>query len=376
MPRRPLITACVLAAVAFALYSHQLTSSSLTADERVFAGQAHDALSSHPLLFHVADDRWLQSVAVYAAAIGRALGGGDYSGRFASALVGAFDVALLFGAVQIVTPYRTALAAAVILMATPAHFWFARLGTDAIFPVPFILAWLMAALRFVHFDSRRALLVCGLALGAGVYTHPTAPLVMGALAGATILAAIVGRRSIVAAVVNVAGAFALMLAPLGAWFWMHPVTYADTYGRWAIFAAHIRFPLDGLRAQLNWNTLSNRTTIFWGLLDPSFLFFPLTAKTIAPLLLLTAVLAPLGIARVAGTVVPAERAIALAVAIIPPLVACTFGQPQDLSLLVAMSASAALLSAYGLSALAHVRAWWTWIAVVAILASAYQLIAM
>jgi len=372
MPLRPFITACVLAGVALASYTFHLTSTPLSAAETVFAQQAQHALASHPLMFHVADDRWLQPVAVYASALVRAVGGGDYSGRIASAVAGALDVALLFGVMRLVASYRVAVVAALVLLGTPAHFWFARVGTDAIFPVPFVLGWLIAALRFVHFDSRRALVAGGLVLGAGVYTHPTSPLVMGWLLAALVLAAIVGRRSI-ATLVIATGAFVVMLAPLAAWFWLHPANYADTYGRWAVFAAHARFPLDGLRAQVNWNTLSNRTSIFWGLLDPSFLLFPATSKAIAPFLLVSAITVPLGVARALSAPLSAERVVVIAAAVVPPLMACTFGQPQDLGLVVAMSAAAAVLTGYGLSSLPQRRRWWAWLVGAAALASLYQL---
>jgi len=373
MPLRPFITACVLAGVALASYTFHLTSTPLSASEAVFTQQAQHAFPPHSLMFHVADDRWLQPVAVYAASVVRAAGGGDYSGRIASAIAGALDVALLFGAIQLVASYRVAVAGALVLLATPAHFWFARLGTDAIFPVPFVLGWLIAALRFVHFDSRKALVVGGLVLGAGVYTHPTSPLVMGWLLAALVLAAMVGRRSIASTTVFAVGAFVLMLAPLAAWFWLHPANYADTFGRWAVFAAHARFPLDGLRAQVNWNTLSNRTSIFWGLLDPSFLLFPASAASIAPFLLVSAIAVPLGIGRALSAPLAAERVVVIAAAIVPPLIACTFGQPQDLGLVVAMSAAAAVLTGYGLSSLPQRRRWWTWLAGAAALASLYQL---
>ena len=338
----------------------------------MFAKQAQGALRAHPLLFHVDGDRWLQPVAVYAAAAVRAVGGGDFSGRIASAIAGALDIALLFAAMQSVTSYRIALGAAILLLATPAHFWFARLGTDAIFPVPFVLGWLTAALRFVHFDSRKALLTGGLLLGAGVYSHPTAPLLMAWLLAALLLATIAGRRSLVSTTAISIGAFALMLAPLATWFWLHPERYGDTYGRWAVFAAHLRFPVDGLRAQVNWNTLSNRTNIFWGLLDPSFNFFPLTNTTIAPFLVLSALTVPLGLVRAATADLTAERIIVIAMAVVPPVVACTFGQPQDLSLVVTLSAAAAVLTAYGLASVTHRPSWWTWLACALAAASIYQ----
>jgi hypothetical protein len=80
---------------------------------------------------------------------------------------------------------------------------------------------------------------------------------------------------------------------MAAWYLAHPDAYRDTMGRWAIHAAHIRFPLDGVRAQLNWNTVSNRSSLFWMTLDPSLLFFADHSGR-PPFLLISAFLVPLG----------------------------------------------------------------------------------
>ena len=68
------------------------------------------------------------------------------------------------------------IAAALILMLTPAHWSLAQRGTDAIFPVPLILLWLWNTLLFFERDSIRSLAVAAAALGLSVYSHPAAPL--------------------------------------------------------------------------------------------------------------------------------------------------------------------------------------------------------
>ena len=54
-----------------------------------------------------------------------------------------------------------------------------------------------------------------------------------------------------------------------------------------MFAAHLRIPLDGVRAFVNPGTLGNRASLYWGFWDPSWLFF-ITANWPAPLLLIFA----------------------------------------------------------------------------------------
>ena len=95
--------------------------------------------------------------AVYANAAVRAVGGDDMSGRIASVVVGALNVALVFLIAQLDDRARrgSGISPPLILMLTPAHWSFAQLGTDAIFPVPLVLLWLWNLLRFFKCDSMR-----------------------------------------------------------------------------------------------------------------------------------------------------------------------------------------------------------------------------
>ena len=70
---------------------------------------------------------------------------------------------------------------------------------------------------------------------------------------------VAGRRKL-STLMIAAGTFVAMLVPLAVWFYLHPQTYLDTYGRWAIFAAHLRNPIDGFLAFVNRNTLGTRAS--------------------------------------------------------------------------------------------------------------------
>jgi 4-amino-4-deoxy-L-arabinose transferase-like glycosyltransferase len=373
---RPIATACLLAGVTLLLYSFRIGAAPLDANESIVLAQARSLSEgeSLPLFFQVQDAYWLQPMGVYATAIVGAIGGGDMAGRLASAIVGAVDVALVFAAARMMFGREwLAVVSAVLLLVTPAHWWLARAGTDAIFPAPFVLLWLIGMLRFFRSDSARALAAAGAALGAGVYTHPTAPLVMAWLCATSIAALFVIGRGRARNVAVLAGAFSAMLGPLAIWFVMFPASYGDTFGRWAVFAAHARFPMDGLRAQINWNTLSTRASRFWGLADPSFLFFSATGRSIAPWLASSAVLLPLGIAHVLTSGLREHRLVLLGAFVIPALIASAFGVPQDLGAAVVMTISGALLAGAGLDSLRLRSAWWTWLVSVAAIGSAVQL---
>ena len=196
-------------------------------------------------------------------------------------------------------------------MVTPAHWSLAQRGTDAIFPVPLVLLWLWNALRFFKRDSMRSLAIAAAALGVSVYSHPAAPLTAAFLWMLTLVVARRRNRVRLFASTLVFGAAWL---PAAWWFFRHPDTYADTFGRWFMFAAHVRNPIAGLQAQINTNTLGVRASFYWGFWDPSWLFF--TAKdAAAPLLLISLPLIVLGIVRClrqadrsVGTIVSRQRA--------------------------------------------------------------------
>src|SRR5829696_10561281 len=178
MRLQPTVTACLFAGMALLLYAYRLTAAPITPDEAAFNSRAQSIRAgSTPLFFHVQGERWLQPAAVYTNTMARAAGGDDVSGRFASAIAGAADVALVFLIVHLITGRAwVAAIAALILMLTPAHWSLAQLGTDALFPAPFVLLWLWNLLRFFKWDTMRSLAGAAASLGVCVYAHPSGPL--------------------------------------------------------------------------------------------------------------------------------------------------------------------------------------------------------
>src|SRR5580765_757680 len=69
-------------------------------------------------------------------------------------------------------------AAAVLLTLTPAHFFFARLAQDYFLSQTYALAWLVLLLAFVDSGRRWLLILAGLTLGVGIYTHIASWIVM------------------------------------------------------------------------------------------------------------------------------------------------------------------------------------------------------
>jgi hypothetical protein len=222
-------------------------------------------------------DRWLQPIPVIAAKAAHVVRPGFHAGRWASVAMSALDVALIFlVAWHLFRSLITALAAALILLFTPAHMTFGRTGVETIYVVPFVLSWLYAFVWFVEKDRPAAIAFASASLGAGVYTTPAAPLTMAFLWMATIVSLWAGGRRKLSTVGEAAGAFALMLAPLAIWFYLNPQSYPDTYGNWLVFRT--------------------RAAAYWGVIDPSSLFVS-SERGRAPLHWITAPLIIAGVVR-------------------------------------------------------------------------------
>ena len=300
-----------------------------------------------PLLVQTGAAEWMQPLAVYSTTALHAVLPGFFAGRWASILVAAVNVALIYlVAWRVFSHIVPALAAALVLALMPAHMMYGRTGIDAIFIVPFVLAWLYALLGFIENDRPSAIAAASAALGAGVYANAAAPLTMAFLWLLMIVALWIAGRRKVSTVVTAFSAFVLMLAPLAAWFAVHPEQYPDTYGRWAIHAAHIRSPWDGVLAFLNTNTLGTRASHYWGLLDPSYLFFS-TASRPAPMHWIIGPLVVAGAVRCALLFPRTPAMLVLVGAAIAPLAGASFGVPYYLTDALALLPFVALLSGYG-----------------------------
>ena len=341
--RTILLTACLLTLATSIFYGLALSRQPVGRDEARIVSAAQQPMTG--VLIN-AGDRWLQPIPVYATKAAHVVRPGFHAGRWASVAVSAINVGLMFlVAWRIFGSQIPALAAALILLFTPAHMTFGRTGAEAIYVVPFVLLWLYGLLTFVEKDRPEAIALASAALGAGVYTTTAAPLTMAFLWVAMIIALWIARRRKLSTLGAAAGGFVVMLVPLAVWFALNPQTYPDTYGSWAIHAAHARNPLDGLRAFVNRNTLGTRAMLYWGLIDPSYLFFS-SERGRAPLLWIAAPLVIAGLVRCVRQVPRVSAVITLAGTLIAPLAGAGFGQPQYIANALAWLPFVTLLAAY------------------------------
>src|SRR5262245_33498155 len=123
---------------------------------------------------------WLPPAIFYTTALTlKTLPLSEFAIRLPTAIVGIVSVLLLyFVARRLFTREWLAVTAAVLLMLTPAHFIHSRLATDYLYPVPFMLAWLLCLLRHLEKASERDLFASTLCLGIGIYSYAAAAVVM------------------------------------------------------------------------------------------------------------------------------------------------------------------------------------------------------
>ncbi len=380
----------MLGALAFLFYLVPAAPSPPSVDEVALMRQAQSVATSGrdtdghaaQLYFRASEEHWLQPVPVYATALVSALVSGSMAARLASTIVGALNVGLIYLLMRRLCPNRWGpLATAALLAITPAHLAFARSGVDAIYSLPFVLVWLIGLRDFLDRGDQWHLTAGVFALGVGAYTQPSAPLTMGFLFAITCAALwITGARGI-RAYAGIVTAFALPLSIAGLWFAAHPSSYADTFGRWVIHAAHLRSPMDGIRAFLNWTTLGTRTSLYWGFFDPSWLFFnaPYVPGTVlrgaAPFLLPASLFSLMGVARCARVGPPAWTIALVAGAAASPLAASTFGQPHAIGAALAVVPFVTVLAGCGLVDWSERKgAAWRWLGWAAIAAIPLQFI--
>ena len=201
--RRTQVCLVLLALSVFAVYAFRLehTPPHLHRDEMMFALQAQSiAATGHdlegrlfPLYFEmrlIGERVWFQPILVYVTALFlKVLPLSEQTVRIPSTVIGVIDVLLMYFIARRLFESRSkAFGAAALLAITPAHVIHSRLAMDFIYPVPFVMAWLLCLLIYLE---RRQLAMLGLAtalLGVGFFSYIASMITMPLLVVVTLLA--------------------------------------------------------------------------------------------------------------------------------------------------------------------------------------------
>jgi len=200
--------------------------------------------------------------------------------RWPSVCLGIADVVLLyFLARRILQRERMAIVAAVLLALTPAHFIHSRVAMDYLYPVPFVIAWLLCLLTFVERRQPWLLFAATALLGVGFYSYIAAVVMMPLYFVLTCLTLFVLRERQTRLYLVAAAGFLLPLLLLIPWFLNHPAAVAETAQRYDLldkglhpFLSAASAEIPGLGRRLNFGDLTGRVSLYWCFLARSYLF--------------------------------------------------------------------------------------------------------
>jgi 4-amino-4-deoxy-L-arabinose transferase-like glycosyltransferase len=192
---RVLIVSTLLALGTAALYLPRLEDAPryLVTDEVFSALTAHSVATTGrdphgaflPLYFQMdlpkgGRPMWFQPILVYAmATVLQVAPLSEGAIRLPMAIAGVVNVVLIYlVGRQLFGRELLAIAAAVMLAVTPAHFMYSRYAMDFQAPLPFVLGWLLCLVTYVKMPSARLLFAAGVVLGAGIYSYIAAVALM------------------------------------------------------------------------------------------------------------------------------------------------------------------------------------------------------
>ena len=321
----------LLAAAVLVLYGLNVgrLPSYLYVDEVVFALQAHSiATTAHdtngrllPLYFQmrpIGDNVWFQPLIVYFMTLFlTVLPLTESTIRLPSVVVGAIDVVLMyFIAKRIFVGQRWAIVAAMLLALTPAHFIHSRIAMDYLYPVPFVMAWLLSLLIFLERNELRMLFVAASALGVGFFSYIASVIMMPVYLLLTWLTlfrtSTKSKRPYLVAAVGFI--WPLVIAAL--WLSYHWSVVVETLSKYQVGTYQARASivaggplatvLQELRRPVHFSDLTGRISLYWYFFDPSFLFLMggyahvvNSTRRVGIFLLPLLVFLPVGLARIA-----------------------------------------------------------------------------
>ena len=275
--RGPLAAAVLLFALVAALYLRHLPDAPvyLAHDEIKFALQARSIAATGrdlngvflPVYFSEPEFRGGRDpMIIYAMALVlKVLPLSEMAIRLPTALVGILDVVLMFFvARRLFSSGWIGVIGAGLLATTPAHFIHARFGLDILYPLPFVLGWLLCLSIFLEGNRRAWLIASSVCLGVGIYSYLPAIVMMPMFLAFTCVAVRQRPDRVQLWAWAVLG-FALPLAPLVTWQITHPTRIAD------LIVAY-RPPGTAAARSASATTLGAIET-YWNFFNPSFLFF-------------------------------------------------------------------------------------------------------
>jgi 4-amino-4-deoxy-L-arabinose transferase-like glycosyltransferase len=244
-------------------------------DAHAIATTGRDLRGEHlPLYSQTAEHSWYQPFVIYLTALVlKLLPLSEWSVRLPTVCLGVLDIVLMYlVARQLVGSALFGAIAAGMLALSPAHFIHSRYGMDYLYPVPFVLAWLLCLVLYNERRRSWLLVAGGIVLGAGFYSYIASIALMPVYLALTCLMLVqqkAPRRSLTLAVAG----FVPFLVPFLVWMARHPNAYGATIEKYGLYDAKRMNAVQGLRSFVSYESVSERLSHYWNFYNPSFLFF-------------------------------------------------------------------------------------------------------
>lgn len=226
-----------------------------------------------PLLFQMGDTHhWYPPLHIYFTALWvRAFSIGDIVVRLPNACIGVANVVLMFFvARRAFHSDKLGLAAAAMMAITPAHFINSRISTDCLYPVMFILMWMLLLLRYLERPATGRLIAASAVLGVGMYAYIASVVMMPVYLLLTL--AVLGwthKRQMAIS----AAAFALTIIPGAVFAVSHPEIVRDYAAKYELASSgpQLNAFQQAREALTPWN-ISDHLNLLHSSFSPGYLF--------------------------------------------------------------------------------------------------------
>src|SRR6266511_2682697 len=254
---------------------------------------------------------------------------------------------MYFLAARIFSNAGYAIVALGVFASTPLLWLQAQTAPGSLYPLPFVVAWLLALARFQSTRAAWWLVAAGVALGLGVYTSIAAAVMMPAYLLVTVAVLAYSQAASIPQLTAFVGAFGVTALPFAAGMALHPEVFRATIKAHRLYDADRFNILQGARERASWVGLTARSEVYWDYFNPAFLFL-----TGGVLLLPLVVLIPIGLYRAAAKESSPLARIVIAGFFAAPLAALLAAEPPTPGRILFVTPLAAIVSTYGVAEIA------------------------
>ena len=342
----------------------------LSTDETAFGLQAQSiATTAHdtngrllPVYFQVFENVWFHPALVYAMApVLAVVRPAPWAVRLPTTIVALCNILLVFllarrlGAASI-----AAISASVVLAVTPAHLLHGRLACDYLFPVPFVLAWLLLMVDAVRSPSSWRFVAAGCVLGLGLYTYIASLVTMPVCLLLTYAGLFTSGERRMRPYVLVTAGFLLLVLPIVLYLAARPDVYAGFVGRYGGTSVDLDV-LHHPGAVFGTHLIVERWPIYRSFFEPTFLFeraeTHVMSSTYSTGVFLKAmkVLVPLGVYHILRNRRTSFTTLLLATCLASPLAASLIPEKYAIDRALVLLPTFALIAAFGVDWLLEPR---------------------